>query len=128
MLLEVSRQAIHNWICRHSSNSDSIASVDHGLDLYSLSHDQLKRCCQNYLNVDISNYVLPGETLPKASSDSAKDLRQVLATKFPFLEYACRYMLYHADEAALGISQDDFLRDFRLDTWVNISNLFERFG
>jgi hypothetical protein len=94
-------------------------------DLYSLSHDQLKRCCQNYMNVDISNYVLSDQTLPKASSDSAKDLRQVLATKFPFLEYASRYVLYHADEAATGISQDDFLRDFALDTWIDISNLLE---
>ena len=98
-----------------------------GKDLYSLSHDQLKRCCQNYLNVDISGCVSSDQTLPKASSDSAKDLRQVLGTKFPFLEYASRHVLYHADEAARGILQDDFLGNFSLSTWVNVTNPFERY-
>jgi hypothetical protein len=38
-----------------------------GKDLYSLSHDQLKRCCQNYLNVDISGCVSSDQTLQKTS-------------------------------------------------------------
>ena len=98
-----------------------------GRDLHSLSHDQLKRCYSNYLKVDLSGYVSSDQTLPKASSDAAKDLRRELAIKFPFLEYASRHVLHHANEAARGISQNDFLQNFALDTWLRITNLFERF-
>jgi len=96
-------------------------------DLYSLSQDQLKQCCQNYLKVDISGYVSSSETLPKASSDSAKDLRQVLTTKFPFLEYASQHVLYHADAAAGGILQNDFIAGFAFNAWIYVANLFERY-
>ncbi|MCJ1242239.1 hypothetical protein MMC14_010246 [Varicellaria rhodocarpa] len=96
-------------------------------DLYSLSQDQLKQCCQNYLKVDISDYVSSSETLPKASSDPAKDLREVLTTKFPFLEYASQHVLYHADAAAKGILQDDFIASFDLNAWIHVANLFERY-
>ncbi len=96
-------------------------------DLYSLSQDQLKQCCQNYLKVDISGYVSSSETLPKASSDSAKDLRQVLTTKFPFLEYASQHVLYHADAAAGGILQNDFIAGFAFNACIYVANLFERY-
>ena len=96
-------------------------------DLYSLSQDQLKQCCQNYLKVDIFGYVSSSETLPKAFSDSAKDLRQVLTTKFPFLEYASQHVLYHADAAAGGILQNDFIAGFAFNAWIYVANLFERY-
>ena len=95
--------------------------------LYSLSQDRLKQCCQNYLKVDISVYVSYSETLPKASSDPAKDLRQVLITKFPFLEYASQHVLYHADAAAEGIPQDDFIASFARSAWIHVANLFEQY-
>ncbi|KAJ9642129.1 hypothetical protein H2204_002498 [Knufia peltigerae] len=92
-------------------------------NLYSTSHDQLKDCCRTYLHVDVSGLIPSDQHLPKASSESAKNLRQALTNKLPFLDYASRYVLCHADEAATGVSQDDFLRDFALGSWVKIHNL-----
>ena len=97
-------------------------------DLHSLSHDKLKECCQNYLKVDISDYVSSSETLPKASSDSAKALREVLTMKFPFLEYASEHVLSHANAAADGIDQYDFIQSFDLGIWIHVTNLFERYN
>lgn len=77
-------------------------------NLSSTSHDQLKECCRNYINVDMSGLVTLDQNIPKASSESAKNLRQALTTQFPFLEYASRFVLSHADEAAEGVSQDIF--------------------
>ncbi|KAH0562973.1 hypothetical protein GP486_002464 [Trichoglossum hirsutum] len=91
----------------------------------SLGHDQLKQCCHAYIKVDISSHVPPGEALPKASSDAAKELRLLMLAKFPFLEYATRYVLYHADAAA-DLSQDAFLKQFSLKAWINLDNLFEK--
>ncbi|EXJ92512.1 hypothetical protein A1O3_01064 [Capronia epimyces CBS 606.96] len=98
-----------------------------GNDLNSQSHDKLKECCQNYLQVDVSSCVSPGQIPALASTDIAKSLRQDLADKFPFLDYASQHVLYHSNEAAVAISQDDFLRGFDLGTWIKISNLLERY-
>ena len=96
-------------------------------DLNTLSHDQLKMCCQNYLAVDLSSYVSSDQVTPKASSYTAINPRSELAIKSPFLEYASQYILYHADEAARGIPKENFLQAFALETWLNVTNLLERF-
>lgn len=96
-----------------------------GKDLRCLSHDQLKRCCQTYLRAYPSRMV--PDTMSKASSNELKDFRDRTTWKYPFLEYANWYVLYHADEAARTMPQDDFLEAFPLDKWIKVSNLLERF-
>ncbi|KAI1331217.1 ankyrin repeat-containing domain protein [Xylariaceae sp. FL0255] len=91
------------------------------------SHDRLKECCNAYIAVDVSAYVSLDQSLPKANSDEAKALRQNTSEKFPFLEYATRNVLYHADAAVEELDQHDFLKNFDIETWINLSNLFEKF-
>ncbi|RTE70663.1 hypothetical protein BHE90_014936 [Fusarium euwallaceae] len=98
-----------------------------GEDFQSLSHDRLKQCCHTYIQVDISVHLSFGEALPKATSDAAKALRQLVSVKYPFLEYATRHALYHADDAANGLPQDEFVKDFPLKAWINLDNLFEKY-
>jgi hypothetical protein len=46
---------------------------------------------------------------------------------FPFLEYAVRNILYHANTAeGSGVNQTSFLRTFGLADWIKLDNLFER--
>lgn len=92
-------------------------------DFESASHAQLQQCCLSYLGVDISSHIR--SPLPRAKSDEAKQLRAAVADSFPFLEYAARHVLSHANAAAHSISQRDFLNNFPLNTWVRVSNLFE---
>ena len=100
---------------------------DLGEDLSSFGHDKLKICCQNYLHgpLDLHIGLILGESLPKAHSDATKDVRQRLTSLYPFLEYASRYIFYHANEAAAKIEQGDFLEDFRLDRWIKFVNAFK---
>lgn len=98
-----------------------------GANFESLSHDQLKKCCYEYLLTDISNRIPVNRELPKASSDEAKDLRQQVSKKFPFLEYATQQVLYHANIAAIESSQHDFLSSFHLKAWICLDNLFAKF-
>ncbi|KAI0544071.1 hypothetical protein F4679DRAFT_577122 [Xylaria curta] len=96
-----------------------------GANFESLSHDQLKKCCYKYLRADRTTY---NQELPKASSDEAKELRQQISKKFPFLEYATQQVLYHTNIAAIGLSQHDFLDLFDLNAWIHLDNLFAKFG
>lgn len=98
---------------------------DLSTDLYSLSHNQLKRCCQTYMELDFSGVVGDDQTSLKTSSDSAMTVRHRLTEKYPFLGYANRHLLYHADEAATTISQDEFVDSFPCSTWFKFSNLLE---
>ena len=98
-----------------------------GMDIKSLSHDRLKQCCHTYMKVNISSHMSPDETLPKASSDEAKKLRQHISNRFPFLKYATRHVLYHADAAAARLPQDEFLENFALKDWIKLDNLFQQY-
>ena len=93
----------------------------------SRSHDKLKECCYAYMKTDISEYVTFNEPLPKASCGEAKELRELLSMKFPFLQYATHNVLYHANTAATKLPQDAFLKTFDLKSWINLDNTFEIF-
>jgi len=92
------------------------------------SHEQLKQCCQTYMKINLSEYMPSTEPLPTASSDGAANLRRLVSEKFPFLEYAVRYVLHHADAAVgYGVPQDNFVENFPLGEWISLDNLFERY-
>ncbi|GFG11560.1 ankyrin repeat domain-containing protein 50, partial [Aspergillus udagawae] len=100
---------------------------DFGSNLQGQSHNQLKQCCLTYINVDVSRHVGLSKPLAKASSEEAASLRESVAKAFPFLEYAVRNVLYHADAAeGSGIAQGDFIQGFQLSYWVQLDNLFEK--
>jgi nucleoside phosphorylase len=101
---------------------------DFGSNWQGQSHDQLKQCCLTYLNVDVSKHVGLRKPLAKASSKEAANLRDSVVKAFPFLEYAVRNVLYHADAAeGSGISQGDFINGFQLPYWVQLDNLFKKY-
>lgn len=58
-----------------------------------------------------------------------KDFQENANITFPFLEYASRNLLFHANEAeALGISQRNLIENFPSEQWIPIHNLFERYN
>jgi len=95
---------------------------------FGLSQDRLKQCCYNYMAIDTSEYLPPSMTLQTASSEEARGLRELVSEKLPFLEYAVRNVLYHADVAdGQGISQKAFVEKFALRDWIMLDNLFEKY-
>ena len=93
-----------------------------------LSHERLKQCCQNYMTINTSEQLDLVTPLPIASSEDAAILRRQAFKMFPFLEYAVRNVLYHADTAQRHkISQDRFVENFPLQKWITLDNLFERY-
>ena len=93
----------------------------------SQSQERLKQCCCIYMKADVSKYLPPSMALPVASTFDG-DLRKLISKNFPFLEYAVRNVLFHADNAdGHGISQYDFIEKFALGNWIMLDNLFEKY-
>ena len=95
---------------------------------FGLSQDRLKQCCYKYMAIDTSECLPPSMALPAAFSEEAKGLRELVSEKLPFLEYAVRNVLYHADVAdGQGITQKAFVENFTLKNWIMLDNLFEKY-
>ncbi|XTI89669.1 hypothetical protein V2W45_1404203 [Cenococcum geophilum] len=98
-----------------------------GRNFQGQSHERLKNCCLNYISTDVSTHLGLPKSLPKASSQKAVDFRQSATSAFPFLDYAVRNVLYHADIAAgCGIAQENIIQSFPLARWIKLNNLFEK--
>ncbi|KAM0511982.1 hypothetical protein ACHAPE_009338 [Trichoderma viride] len=100
---------------------------NHALNFESYSHDRLKQCCDNYCNIAISKIMPQSEPMPTARSKQAKELRTRVSEEFPFLDYARRHVLHHANSAEDNIPQITFLKNFALKRWLHLSNLFQQY-
>ncbi|KAL0935766.1 PFS domain-containing protein [Colletotrichum truncatum] len=89
------------------------------------SHDTLKQCCLSYIQFAISSELHTSRVLPEVNSEEAKLLQQNTSERFPFIRYAIRNVLHHADFAAEITSQQPFLEQFPLQDWIYLTNLFE---
>ncbi|KAI1426039.1 hypothetical protein F5Y12DRAFT_713695 [Xylaria sp. FL1777] len=118
-------ESVRDFLLKDGGLSDLWPDLEQ--DFQSHSHEQLKGCCYAYMKTDVSKYVSFNQKLPKASSDSAKALRQQVSEKFPFLEYAIHHVLYHTNMAATDLPQEDFLKTFDLAAWINLDNLLQKF-
>ncbi|KAL8792151.1 MAG: hypothetical protein Q9195_005247 [Heterodermia aff. obscurata] len=101
---------------------------DLGSNFEGQSHERLKHCCVEYMNMDFNNLLENSEDLPNASSDEAVKLRQQVKAALPFLEYATHHVLYHADMAeGLDVPQESFICEFQLTRWIWLKNLLEKY-
>ena len=118
-------ESVRDFLLRENGLSEIWPNLREGFE--GQSHEQLKKCCLNYLPVDTTRYFDLGGDLPKASSQEAAEIRQSTAKSFPFLEYAVRNVLYHANEAqSCGVAQNDFIQDFQVAHWVKLDNVIEK--
>ncbi|KAF2163582.1 hypothetical protein M409DRAFT_68480 [Zasmidium cellare ATCC 36951] len=90
-----------------------------------ISHDRLKQCCHKYMTVGISAFAPLGQPLPKATSSESAQLRAGVNEGFPFLDYASQSVLYHANEAALMVSQEMYLHQFPFTWWIHVTNVLQ---
>jgi ankyrin repeat protein len=98
-------------------------------DFRNVSLDRLKQCCHTYLTtIEVSKSVLHEAISDKIRRRASAEM---LSEKFPFLEYATHNMLQHAEAAAFGSQQDEFLQKIEksgdIDTWVLFVDLFQKF-
>lgn len=105
-------QFIHESVRDFLLKEDGLSNVwsDLGSNLEGQSHERLKQCCLNCMSVDVSTALEIPESLPKASTPQAADIRKAVDGSLTFLDYAINNVLYYANAAeAGGISQKRFL-------------------
>ncbi|KAI1747462.1 hypothetical protein F4782DRAFT_543516 [Xylaria castorea] len=90
------------------------------LDFQNRSHDRLKECCYAYVKAQLFN-------IEKLGFELKRDYDEEITTEFPFLAYATNCVLYHANLAAVSVSQQDFLKTFNLRAWIKLHNVFVYF-
>jgi hypothetical protein len=93
-------QFIHESVRDFLLKENGLRAVwsDLGSNFQGESHERLKQCCLNYMNIETVTHLNVGNPLPKASSQDSAVLRQVLGTEYPFLEYSTQNILYHAEQ------------------------------
>ncbi|KAH7230935.1 hypothetical protein BKA59DRAFT_409318 [Fusarium tricinctum] len=92
-----------------------------GTDWESQAHERLKLCCNAYVFHEVIVNAIDGQ-----QSTEAQRIKDDLLKQFPFLEYASQFVLGHADAAAHRITQQQFISEFPLSSWVPIFNIFEK--
>lgn len=113
-----------------------------GSNFHGQSHERLKHCCLNYMNIGfsaqpgLSKNLLeastpkdstPEDSTPEDSNQEAAARRDLATRVFPFLEYAIRNVLHHADVAlGSGIHEERFIRSFPFANWIKLKNLLEK--
>ncbi|RKK80919.1 hypothetical protein BFJ68_g17676 [Fusarium oxysporum] len=92
-----------------------------GADWQSQGHEELRLCCNTYIFHEAI-----GEAIDGQQSTEAQTIKDDLLRQFPFLEYASQFVLGHADAAAQTITQQQFISEFPVSSWVRIFNIFEK--
>lgn len=101
-------------------------------------HEVLKVSCLKQIHAPVAEHLEPlseyrrrghyrnTKVNPRSILQSENFLEQA-TEKFPFLEYASKNILFHAEEAqATEVSQSEFLESFPMAEWVPIYNLFQK--
>ena len=123
-------QFIHESVRDFLLKEDGLQEIwaNLGENFEGTSHDALKRSCVQYLNMSASCAIHVPILDLKAGSPEAWDSRRKLFKSLPFLEYAVRYTLWHAEKAqAAGFSQRDFLHEFPLQAWQSLYNAIQKY-
>jgi hypothetical protein len=123
-------QFIHELVRTHFLGPEGLVKLEPRLQnhLFGQSHDQLKRCCYNYLMSDQCKHLALLPVLISANSKGGKALRSQTLDTLPFLQYAVKNALHHANLAhANSVEQYDFIESFLFSAWRKLDNAIARY-
>ncbi|KAI0420564.1 hypothetical protein F5X98DRAFT_11335 [Xylaria grammica] len=109
-------QFIHESVRDFLLKEDGFSKIrpDFSADVSGQSHTTLRQCCLVYMNME-------------ALTDLGESSHAAVTQDFPFLEYANRGILYHAEQAQIhDISQRSFLDSLPRSRWVRQHNILEK--
>lgn len=101
-------------------------------------NEMIKVSCLNQIRAPVSQHLglhadyrrgdhYRNTQVNKVTMAKQREFREQANTKFLFLEYATKNLLFHAEELeAMEVSQIEFLEMFPISVWVPLYNLFER--
>jgi ankyrin repeat protein len=130
-------QFIHESVRDFLLRGNGLRYVDPGHNT-SICHanEKLKRCCMRGMQPSSRNCLLAMKL-----EDNAEDLddemhrwrpsqrsteRELLKDRYPFMEYAVKYVFIHSDQAVPEIPQWDFIRELDFDEWRARANWLQQ--
>jgi ankyrin repeat protein len=119
-------QFIHESVRDFLIKDNGLAEIwpDLKADWEGFGHDKLKRCCSLYFQL-VFTLVAEHDGAAIPEPDSVNFLLTDLS-KYPFADYASRFVLDHADSAQCTHCQQEFLREFPIRDWIVIVGRFEK--
>ncbi|KAI1180558.1 hypothetical protein F4777DRAFT_252914 [Nemania sp. FL0916] len=124
-------QFIHESVRDFLLNQNGIQKIrqDLGCNVQGYSHEKLRSCCAEYMLSDPVRQAFCLETAQNEIGLQGVVLtRQEIVSRYPFLEYATKYILRHAEEAERhAISQSHFLSTFPRAMWIRQVNVYEKY-
>ncbi|KAJ4050075.1 hypothetical protein NW756_006734 [Fusarium oxysporum] len=113
-------ESVRDFLLKDNGLSEIL--MEENGNLSAESHDQLKKCCFQYMQ----SYTEKDGTLTNNFNPYLVEARVVADFEFPFLRYAVQNILYHANAAEEGhISQARFLESFPLAKWIQHNSVFQ---
>lgn len=122
-MVQFIHESVRNFLVQ--KNGLDVISSDIDPSAEYIAHERLKDCCIRGLAFDIPRWA---RNLSKSDRAPSEKQRRSLATRFPFAEYATTNILYHANRAAAGYSQQNFISRFERARWVSCFNAFQKHG
>jgi ankyrin repeat protein len=122
-------QFIHESVRDFLLKDDSLGSIwtDLKHNFEGQSHERLRRCCSNYIGLEIEGVLSIPEDIFEASPQRITEVQSSVLDAFPFLEYAVHNVLHHADAAEkFGLNQNEVMLDFPRTRWIWLDNLLKK--
>lgn len=114
-------ESVIDFLVRDNGLSEIHCST--GQDFVTRSHEKLKNCCLCYLDTDAVAASLADEPpVANRTLRQAAKFRAATLQSYPFLEYAAKNILYHANVAAEELDQTSFLQEFPRRKWMALVN------
>ena len=113
-------QFIHESVREFIQQGDGLSEILQGPKerFNGLSHSALARSCLNYIEISVS--IRRDREAKEERVIELFQFRDVLTAEWPFLRYATQNIIDHAGAAQVGgVSQSQFLREFRVRDWVS---------
>ncbi|KAI0430926.1 hypothetical protein F5Y09DRAFT_306177 [Xylaria sp. FL1042] len=119
---------IHDSVRDFLLNQNGVERIrqDLGSNVQGYSHEKLRSCCAEYImSIPVREVFRQGTTQDGvAMGETTRPLPKEIMLKFPFLEYATKHILHHAEEAERhAISQSHFLSTFPREMWIQQANI-----
>ncbi|KAK5467687.1 hypothetical protein LTS15_000660 [Exophiala xenobiotica] len=125
-------QFIHETVRHYFMKGNGLQTLwpDLAGNFQGLSHQRLEQCCQCYTTIAICHYPILGlrTSRGRRAITLSEKAGSTVSSKFPFLGYAIRYSIFHADAAAdFGIQIHDAIDNFCVERWMSFRDANMRY-
>ena len=122
-------ESVRDFLIRDNGIHELWPERSDGFEVF--SHGRLTTCCLTYTRLDslaswhFRDVVEQGLKHSFFRSYQAAEVRVILSRKYPFLEYATKSLLYHANASKPTETERPFADSFNCEGWIYLRKLYD---